>query len=133
MINILTRARRSIPMSRRTRAESFGALSRHSKCIVRGVLGGNVAFEIVISKKEDKFTKFGWSIKSGVLIQRSQTKVLRTRADLSFALVHNLELLTHFLKRAENERCFSIQNRDEKKTEMRKNIPWTIDTKTPSN
>jgi hypothetical protein len=48
--------------------------------------------------------------------------VLRNRADLSFALVHNLELLTHFLKRAENERCFSSQNRDEKKTEMDKNI-----------
>ena len=48
--------------------------------------------------------------------------MLRTRADLSYALVHNLELLTHYAKRAENERCFSRQNRDEKKTEMRKNI-----------
>ena len=34
------------------------------------VLRANVAFEIVISKKEDKLTKFGGSIKSGVLIQR---------------------------------------------------------------
>ena len=48
--------------------------------------------------------------------------MLWTRADLSFALVNNLELLTHYTKRAENERCFSRQNRDEKKTEMRKNI-----------
>ena len=48
--------------------------------------------------------------------------MLWTRADLSFALVNNLELLTHYAKRAENERCFSRQNRDEKKTEMRKNI-----------
>jgi hypothetical protein len=41
-----------------------------------------------------------------------------TRADLSFVLVHNIELLTHFAKRAENERCFSTsrQNRDRKKT-----------------
>ena len=46
--------------------------------------------------------------------------MLWTRADLSFALVNNLELLTHYAKRAENERCFSRQNRDEKKTEMRK-------------
>ena len=90
--------------------------------MVQGVLGANVDFEIDISKKEDKLTKFGGAIKSGVLIQWQQTKVLRTRADLSYALVHNLELLTHFAKRAENERCFSRQNRDEKKTEMRKNI-----------
>ena len=110
-----TDTRRSIPVSRRTRVESFGALSRHSKCIVQGVLCANVAFEIVISKKEDKLTKFGGSIKSGVLIQRQQTKVLWTRADLSFALVNNLELLTHYAKRAENERRFSRQNRDEKK------------------
>ena len=48
--------------------------------------------------------------------------MLWTRADLSFALVNNLQLLTHYKKRAENERCFSRQNRDEKKTEMRKNI-----------
>ena len=48
--------------------------------------------------------------------------MLWTRADLSFALVNNLELLTHYTKRAENERCFSRQNRDGKKTEMRKNI-----------
>ena len=48
--------------------------------------------------------------------------MLWTRADLSFALVNNLELLTHYTKRAENERCFSRQNRDEKKTEMGKNI-----------
>ena len=48
--------------------------------------------------------------------------MLWTRADLSFALVNNLELLTHYTKHAENERCFSRQNRDEKKTEMRKNI-----------
>ena len=68
-INILTRARRSISVSRRTRAESFGALSRHSKFIVQGVIGANVAFEIVIPKKEDKLTKFGGAIKSGVLIQ----------------------------------------------------------------
>ena len=40
--------------------------------------------------------------------------MLWTRADLSFALVNNLELLTHYTKRAENERCFSRQ------TEMRK-------------
>jgi hypothetical protein len=39
--------------------------------------------------------------------------LVRTRADLSYALVHNLihnllvELLTHYAKRAENERCFS--------------------------
>jgi hypothetical protein len=36
-------------MSRRTRVESFGPLSRHSKCIVQGVLGAYVAFEIVLS------------------------------------------------------------------------------------
>jgi hypothetical protein len=55
MINILTRARRSIPVSRRTRVESFGPLSSHSKyidLIVHGVLGANpganVGFEIVI-------------------------------------------------------------------------------------
>ena len=55
--------------------------------------------------------------------------MLWTRADLSFALVNNLELLTsitHYTKRAENERCFSRQNRDEKKTEMRKNIQVCI-------
>jgi hypothetical protein len=56
-------------------------------------------------------------------------KVLRTRADLSFALVHNLKLLTHFAKRAENERCFSRQNlhanRDEEKTEMAKKYTGT--------
>ena len=34
-----------------------------------GVLGANVDFEIDISKKEDKLTKFGGAIKSGVLIQ----------------------------------------------------------------
>jgi hypothetical protein len=33
-------------MSRRTRVESFGPLSMHSKCMVQGVLGGNVDFEI---------------------------------------------------------------------------------------
>ena len=44
----------------------------------------------------------------------------RTRTDLRYALVHNLKLLTHFAKRAENERCFSRQNRDGKKTEMAK-------------
>ena len=60
-------------MSRRTRVESFGPLSRHSKCIVLEYsvyleLGANVDFEIVISKKEDKLTKFGGAIKSGVLI-----------------------------------------------------------------
>ena len=33
-------------------------------------VGANVAFEIVIPKKVDKLTKFGGSIKSGVLIQR---------------------------------------------------------------
>jgi hypothetical protein len=40
-INIWTRARRStgIPVSRRTRVESFGPISRHSKRIVRGVIG----------------------------------------------------------------------------------------------
>ena len=48
--------------------------------------------------------------------------MLWTRADLSFALVNNLELLTHYAKRAENERCFSRQNRDEKKTRYEKNI-----------
>ena len=64
------RARRSTPVSRRTRVESFGRLSRHSKYIVlvHGLLGANVAFEIVISKKEDKLTKFGGPTKSGVLI-----------------------------------------------------------------
>ena len=90
--------------------------------MVQGVLGANVDFEIDISKKEDKSTKFGGAIKSGVLIQWQQTKVLRTRADLSYELVHNLELLTHFAKRAGNERWFSRQNRDEKKTEIWKNI-----------
>jgi hypothetical protein len=37
-------------VSRRTRVESFGQLSRHSKYVVHGVLGANVAFEIVISR-----------------------------------------------------------------------------------
>ena len=55
--------------------------------------------------------------------------MLWTRADLSFALVNNLELLTHYAKRAENERCFSRQNRNEKKTEMRKNIRVNLDTR----
>ena len=40
----------TVPMSRRTRVESFGPLSMHSKCIVQGVLGGNDGFEIVISR-----------------------------------------------------------------------------------
>jgi hypothetical protein len=56
-------------MSRRTRVGSFGPLSKHSKCIVRGVLGANVAFEIVIFSSFGKLTKFGGAIKSGVLIQ----------------------------------------------------------------
>jgi hypothetical protein len=67
-INVLARARRSIPASRRTRVESFGPLSRHSKYIVPGVLGANVAFEIVISRSFGKLTEFG-EAKSGVLIQ----------------------------------------------------------------
>ena len=88
--------------------------------MVQGVLGANVDFEIDILKKYTKLTKFGGAIKSGVLIQWQQTKVLRTRADLSYvyALVHNLELLTHFAKRAGNERWFSRQ------TEMGKKPRW---------
>jgi hypothetical protein len=69
-------------------------------------------------------TTLGGAIKSGVLIQWQQTKVLRTRADLSYALVHNLELPTHFAKRAENERWFSRQNRDEKKTRYEKLLQY---------
>jgi hypothetical protein len=59
----------SILVSRRTRFESFGPLSRHSKFIVKGVLGATVAFEIVISRILGKLTKFGAAIKSGVLIK----------------------------------------------------------------
>ena len=66
---MLTRARRGILMSRRTRVESFGPLSMHSKCIVHGVLGANVGFGIVISHNFGKLTKFGGAIKSGILVQ----------------------------------------------------------------
>ena len=40
-----------------------------ARAAIQGVQGANVDFEIDISKKEDKLTKFGGAIKSGVLIQ----------------------------------------------------------------
>ena len=46
-------------MSRRTRSESFGALFRHSNIFVQGVLGANVAFEIVISKLGGQIDQIG--------------------------------------------------------------------------
>jgi hypothetical protein len=45
---------------------------------------------------------------------------LSVRTDLSYALVHNLELLTHFAKRAQNERWFSSKTESRKKPRYEK-------------